>query len=78
MDELNARQSGSRNPARTEGVPLIGRIKSLEHRTDPIKHMNRATKKSLSSVKHFSIQYPFEAKLAKTQKESLKLCYDER
>lgn len=57
---------------------MIGRIKSLEHRTDPIKHMNRATKKSLSSVKHFSIQYPFEAKLAKTQKKSLKLCYDER
>lgn len=79
-DELNARQSGSRNPARMEGVPLTltGQVKTFESRTDLVERENRTTKKNLSSARHFSIQYPFKAKLAKTKEENLKFRYDKR
>lgn len=50
---------------------------SFESRTDLVERENRTTKRSLSA-RHFSIQYPFEAKLAKTKEENLKLRYDEK
>lgn len=61
-----------------EGVPLTRQDKTFETRTDLVERENRIMKKNFSPTRHFSIQYLFKAKLAKTKEESLKFRYDKR